>query len=139
MIRGLIATRKSYFVICSNISKMKLFRLPTAVDARFLRHLSRLRLNYRNKISFHWVVALLSPVFDQLTQLSLKLNVYLSTPDSLVVFGDTIQRLCMDHLDSLSAFALYLAFTVSYDSNDNSSFKVPFTNQQRPKATSYSK
>ncbi len=55
---------------------MKRFRLPVAVDARLLCHLSRLSINCLDNISFHRAVALLSSVFSQLSRLSLKLDAY---------------------------------------------------------------
>ncbi|CAF4102584.1 unnamed protein product [Rotaria sp. Silwood2] len=111
--------------------------LPTPVDAHLLRQLSRLTLNCIDEISFHRTIELFSSVFGQLIHLSLKLIAYSSVFDPLIISGDTIQKLCIDRLNSLATFALNLTFSISNDMNNkviyNSFVNAPFTNLQRPK------
>jgi hypothetical protein len=102
----LIFTRKLYTVISRNIIEIKLFRLARAVDARLLSHLSRLSLNGMNKISFYRIIGILLSVFAQLKHLSLKLDIDAKMPDSLVISGDIIQRVCIDRLNPLATFTL---------------------------------
>src|SRR5437762_2522121 len=118
-------------MICKNIDDMKPFRLPVAVDARLIYHLSRLSINCLDNISFHRAVALLSSVFSQLSRLSLKLNAYTLVTGPLIISGDTIQQLCIDRLKPLTIYVLDLSLYVEDDLEEkvilNSFLKVPFT------------
>ncbi|CAF3926893.1 unnamed protein product, partial [Rotaria sp. Silwood1] len=112
-------------------------KLPAPVDARLLRHLSRLKLNCINTISFHKTSALLLSVFGQLAHLSLILKADSLVSDPLIISGDTIQQLCIDRLNLLATFTLNLKLTINNDMKDkvifNSFVKAPFTNRQQPK------
>jgi hypothetical protein len=116
---------------------MKRFRLPVAVDARLLCHLSRLSINCLDNISFHRAVALLSSVFSQLSRLSLKLDAYTLATGPLIVSGDTIQQLCMDRLKPLAIYILDLSLYVEDDLEEkvilNSFLEAPFSRREQPK------
>jgi hypothetical protein len=129
-----------HFLICKsnyhNESEKNIFRLPAAVDARLIRHLSCLRLNCLSNISFHRAIALLSSVFGQLKHWSLKLQAFTSLSDPLIILGDTIQQLCIDHLNPLSTYTLNLCIRAKDDAKDkihfNSFVKAPFTGRKHP-------
>ncbi|CAF4319596.1 unnamed protein product [Rotaria sp. Silwood2] len=120
-----------------NENKFDTQTLAVAVDARFLCRLSRLSLTCMNTISFYRTMALLVSVLGQLRHLSLKLDIDAKLPDSLVISGDTIQRLCIDRLNPLATFTLNIMAIINNDMKDkmilNSYFKAPFANRQRPK------
>ncbi|CAF3162989.1 unnamed protein product [Rotaria sp. Silwood2] len=111
--------------------------LTVTVDARLLCRLSRISLTCMNAISFYRTIAFLVPVFGQLKHLSLKLDIYAQVPDSVVISGDTIQRLCIDRLNPLATFTLNISAIIKNDIKDkvilNSYLKAPFVNQQQPK------
>ncbi|CAF3314427.1 unnamed protein product [Rotaria sp. Silwood2] len=123
-----------------NENKFDTQTLAVAVDARFLCRLSRLSLTCMNTISFYRTMALLVSVLGQLRHLSLKLDIDAKLPDSLVISGDTIQRLCIDRLNPLATFTLNIMAIINNDMKDkmilNSYFKAPFANRQRPKIRS---
>ncbi|CAF4112599.1 unnamed protein product [Rotaria magnacalcarata] len=83
-------------------------RLPATIDAHLLQYLSRLRINCLNNISFHRTIALLSSIFSQLCQLSLKLEANTLTFGSSIISGDTTQQLCIDRLKPMATYSLNL-------------------------------
>ncbi|CAF4479546.1 unnamed protein product [Rotaria sp. Silwood2] len=117
--------------------KFDIIPLPVAVDARFLRRLSHLKLHCMSKRSFHKAIALLSSVFGQLTHLSLKLNAYTSISGALIISGDTIQQLCIDRLKPSAIYTLNLSVNVIKESEEKIIFtsfvKASFARRERPK------
>ncbi|CAF1380587.1 unnamed protein product [Rotaria sordida] len=111
--------------------------LPTTIDAHRLQYLSRLRINCRNSISFHRIIALLSSVFGQLCHLSLKLEAFTLISDPLIISGDIIQQFCIDRLQPMATYILNLLFYIMDDFEEkkifNTFLKVPFTHRQRPR------
>ncbi|CAF4639896.1 unnamed protein product, partial [Rotaria sp. Silwood2] len=107
-----------------NDDKFDIIPLPVAVDARFLRRLSRLKLH----------------LFGQLTHLSLKLNAYTSISGALIISGDTIQQLCIDRLKPSAIYTLNLSVNVINESEEkiifNSFVKASFARRKRPKIQS---
>ncbi|CAF4144115.1 unnamed protein product [Rotaria sp. Silwood2] len=111
--------------------------LPAAVDAHLLLYLSRLHIDCKDSTSFHRTIALLSSVFGQLSNLSLKLVALMVISSSLIISGDIIQQLCINRLKPLATYNLNLELNIKDDSKEkiifNSFINVPFTNRQRPK------
>lgn len=116
---------------------MKYFRLPSPVDASLLRYLNRLKIDCANNLSFHRMINLLSAVLGQLNYFSLKLVSSTSLSNPLIISGDTIQKLCIDRLNPLSIYTLYLSFSVETDLTEKILFtsfvKSSFTSRKRPK------
>ncbi|CAF1495481.1 unnamed protein product [Rotaria sp. Silwood1] len=115
----------------------EIISMPATIDAHLLRYLSRLFIHCVNRISFHQTIALLSSVFSQLCHLSLKLEAFTLISGPLIISGDIIQQLCIDHLKSMATYNLNLLLYVKDDLEEkiifNSFLKVPFTHQQRPR------
>ncbi|UJR32547.1 hypothetical protein I4U23_020009 [Adineta vaga] len=111
--------------------------LPVTINAHHLRYLSLLSMYCLDSISFHRMVTLLSSVFGQLDHLALKLEVCMLISDPLIISGDMIQQLCIDHLKPMATYSLSLLLNVENDLQDkfvfNSFLKVPFIDRQRPR------
>ncbi|CAF1406600.1 unnamed protein product [Rotaria sordida] len=99
--------------------------LPTTIDAHRLQYLSRLRINCRNSISFHRIIALLSSVFGQLCHLSLKLEAFTLISDPLIISDDIIQQFCIDRLQPMATYILNLLFYIM-DDFEEKKFSIHF-------------
>ncbi|CAF4404986.1 unnamed protein product [Rotaria magnacalcarata] len=109
--------------------------LPATIDVHLLQYLSRLRINCLNNISFHRTIALLSSIFSQLCQLSLKLEANTLTFGSSIISGDTIQQLCIDRLKPMATYSLNLLLYIDHKFEEkrifNSFFQVAMTQRQK--------
>ena len=132
-----------YIIIDKIVNYINLFfRLPvTTIDAHLLRYLSRLRINCMNSLSFHRIIRLLSSVFGQLCQFSLKLQAFTSISDPLIIIGDIIQQLCIDCLQPMATYTLNLLLYATDPFEEKIVFKsflkVAFTQRQRPRVFIY--
>ncbi|CAF1004592.1 unnamed protein product [Adineta steineri] len=111
--------------------------LPTAIDAHHLKHLSSLHMNCLNNISFHRIVSLLSSLFNQLTHLSLKLEADTLVYGSMIISGDTIQKLIIDRLQRMATYSLNLLLYVRNDLKEKRVFnlfrRMEFIQREKPK------
>ncbi|CAF2679788.1 unnamed protein product [Rotaria sp. Silwood2] len=110
-------------------------RLPASVNSHILLYLSHLHIDCTDNISFHRIIALLSSIFGQLSQLSLKLEIYMFISDPFIILGDTFQNLCIDRLKPWATYILNLSFYVEEDLEEkiifNSFLKSPFIYQKQ--------
>jgi hypothetical protein len=114
-----------------------LFRLRTSIDVHRLQHLSRLRINCLNNISFHRIVSLLSILFNQLSYLSLRLEADTLVTGSMTISGDMIQRLITNRLQPVATYRLHLLLYVTNDLEEkiilNSFHRMEFVQREKPK------
>ncbi|CAF3623642.1 unnamed protein product [Rotaria sp. Silwood1] len=112
-------------------------RLPAPIDCRLLLYLSHLHINCIDNVSFHRIIAFLSSIFGQLTQLSFKLEIFTLLSEPFIILDDTIQKLCIDRLKPWTKYTLNLSFYVEDELKKkiafNSFLKSPFIFQKQSK------